>query len=326
MTATSSGRCLVRRSIGRILGEKFRLANGSIMEKIDFEKFKALSNVRIMSDDDMRTWGLYNVSPKRHNTLADNLFDYPLSAAGSWATYLGNRLGVNPQDSLEAQHGAIKDRITNEFIIVELNWKGREDDGGPYQDEPYDWHNFHDLPFVKDDLQWKVDEHGAKVHSSNGIFRLAQAVWGTPMEGAWLTDFWKGMPTENGAALDGVLRSMSEVERDRLEEGMVKILAKEADTLGALRPIWLINGHDYERVMRHAQELVGGETWRIIQIPHHSGGNQGYGHTGKVSMKRWCPEALTFMYEAIGKARSALGLEWEVDSHEQTRFAMGQID
>lgn len=289
------------------------------MAKVSFEAFKKMNDVPILSEDDLRSWGSIVVSRETRRTLADNLIDYPLSASGSWATYLGNQLGVDPPDSLEAQYRAVKERLTNEFIIVELNWAGEGDGAKPYGGEPYTWHNFHDWAFHGFDAQWKVDENGAAGHHPNGVYRLAQAVWNTPIEGAWVTDFWKGMPSSSGPKLNANLSSISQAERDKLEEGMVQILAKEAKSLGAGRPIWLVVGHDYDRVLRHARELVGDETWRIILIPHHSGGNQGY-VKGKASMRRWCPEALTAMYDSIGKVRSALGLEWKVDTAEKTKF------
>lgn len=97
---------------------------------------------------------------------------------------------------------------------------------------------------------------------------------------------------------------------------MISILRKEAETLGARKPIWLVVGHDYDTAMRHADELTDGEDWRIILIPHHSGQNQGKG-----SLKRWNYLSLLTMYKSIQDACNRLGRPWNVDAEAQARFA-----
>lgn len=294
------------------------------MHNIDLDTFSRLTITPILTDEQRNSFGDYPslLANRNSTTLADNLDGLHLSDVGTWATYLGKDLGVNPPDSLPEQWEHLRGTINADFIIVEMNWAGKASDDGteiwvPYGGEYPVWHNFHTPPFTTDDESWVVahgDEHINR--GSNGVFRLARAVDGTPLQGAWVTDFWKGMATQSSIELNKALSTLNKEERTRLESGMISILRREAETLGARKPIWLVVGHDYDTAMRHAAELTDGEDWRIILIPHHSGQNQGKG-----SLKRWNYLSLLAMYESIQDACDRLGLPWNVDAEAQARFA-----
>lgn len=270
--------------------------------------------------------------------LTNSFAKRDLSYFGTWATYLGDKLLVQRRtpsneaewDSyLKEQYQALRDKLNNEFIIVEYNWAGySKDKDGVVQPaygglEETSWCNFHQPPFGSDDNSWNPDltrEQSGKGEWRAGIFRLARAVRDTPIEGAWLTDFYKGIMTRDMNDLRSKLRKIKPADRREVEEVMVSILKDEERALGADHPIWLIGGYNPECQSYLAHELAGDETWRVITIPHHSGLNLGKVR-GKESERRWSQFALSLMYDRIAQARNKQGKPWNVDAAVKAEYA-----
>lgn len=244
---------------------------------------------------------------------------------GTWATFMGKELISGDPWDVRNQYKALKDKLNDDFILVELNWAGDPKGAAGLDPNRNVWWNFHGNPFLNDDPTWDtrlpMKERGGQ--QRNGVCLLGELTHDTPMEGSWVTDLWKCVPTKGAVDLKATLNHLGMSVHHQLLDIMAKILRREAKTLGASHPIWLLGGYNPgvkdDRLL--AQTLVGSQTERVICLPHHSGMNRGPDSKGRFSRRRWNQESLIAMLNEIGQERKRLGLPWDVDAGKKAAAA-----
>lgn len=110
----------------------------------------------------------------------------------------------------------------------------------------------------------------ATFHSGTRDYRLARAIQGSErarsvLWGAYMTDFFKGLPTPDGAALRRLLRDLDQDQRDAVTARMVDLFRAELDILGHPRPLLLCLGGEAHRVAtKHLADLDP------VRVTHYS--------------------------------------------------------
>lgn len=103
-------------------------------------------------------------------------------------------------------------------------------------------------------------------HSGRRDYMLAEAVEGTWLWGAYMTDFFKGMPTSTASDLKAHLKGLGSVERRRVERAMADQVRNELDILGGTDPLLIAVGASaHEVVVEHL-----GQRYRTTRLTHYS--------------------------------------------------------
>lgn len=103
-------------------------------------------------------------------------------------------------------------------------------------------------------------------HSGRRDFMLAEALEDTWLWGAFMTDFYKGMPTETGADLERYLDQLGGAKRDEIERVMADQIELELAILGVRDPLLIALGGAAARVVK---ERLGAR-YRVEQLTHYS--------------------------------------------------------
>lgn len=109
----------------------------------------------------------------------------------------------------------------------------------------------------------------ANFHTGRADYKLARAI-GRPgtreeLEGAYITDFFKGLPTPTAAALRAHLRGLDVRARAETTTAMVALLERELAILQRPDPLLVGIGRDAERWLR-----AGMPTYDIVGITHYA--------------------------------------------------------
>lgn len=134
---------------------------------------------------------------------------------------------------------------------------------------------------------WRDDkEHNTR--KGDYIGRFASAIYGTPLWGAFMTDYIKGIHTPDETTLGKAFR---DTDRNTLYNAMNQLLSWE---IGRLRsalsldgfqgdgaePILLLTREAYNQVKKASgkdkKPLSKINSWQVIRWPHHSGSGSGY--------------------------------------------------
>ena len=137
----------------------------------------------------------------------------------SWAVWAPETAGGTAwsRDLSVLSYDVLAPVIHHRVVFVALN-KGTN----PVTESVADWSNF---------------------HTGRSDYKLARAT--APHEilrGAYITDFFKGLPTPDGASLRRLLRSRSPRERRSIVEAMVTLLRRELEILGNPDPLLVALG------------------------------------------------------------------------------------
>ncbi|NLC98975.1 MAG: hypothetical protein GX678_07850 [Actinomycetales bacterium] len=138
--------------------------------------------------------------------------------------------------------GDLGGRLHNRVVFVTLN-KG----SGTVQDPAADWASF---------------------HSGTHDYLLAEAI-GQPgiqevFGGAYITDFFKGLPPSTTGSLNLLLDSLSAIAQARTVQAMEALLERELHILGCERPLLIGVGRDAERWLRKRMN-----SFRVVGISHY---------------------------------------------------------
>lgn len=300
------------------------------MGQVSFEQFQDLMTTPVVDDQLMkRIRELEEASEGAADLQISKLINgLHFADVGTWATYMGKELIKGDPWDAHDQYEALKDKLNNDFILVELNWAGDPNKPVTHVPDRNVWWNFHGNSFLDDDITWDTRiawKERSWENRRSGVCLLSELTHDTPLEGSWLTDLWKCMATKGKVALNAELRGLGRSVRYQLLDIMAAILRREAETLGAVHPIWLLGGYNPDRNEEHrllAQALVGSETDRVICLPHHSGMNWGTDTRRRFSRRRWNQKSLTAMLNEIGEERRRLGLHWDVDAKKKAAAAL----
>lgn len=104
-------------------------------------------------------------------------------------------------------------------------------------------------------------------HSGSRDYFTAYATEGTPLEGAYMTDLYKGLPTQNAKALDQLFRARGSDYELRVNNAMEAVFEEEMMILGVGSDVPIICFGDdthtkFERIFRGARKAV--------KAPHYS--------------------------------------------------------
>lgn len=134
-------------------------------------------------------------------------------------------------------------RLHNDVVFVALN-KGTN----PADLSIADWSNF---------------------HTGHADYKLARAVDQPGVRevlgGAYITDFFKGLPTPTSAALERYLDIQDEGTRGRTVDAMVALLERELAILGCEDPLLVGIGRDAQHWLR---QRMG--HYRLAEITHYA--------------------------------------------------------
>ena len=109
----------------------------------------------------------------------------------------------------------------------------------------------------------------ANFHTGRADYKLARAIgrFGTraELEGAYITDFFKGLPTPTAAALRAHLRGLDLRARAETTAAMVALLERELAILESPDPLLVGIGRDAERWLRE-----GMPAYDVVGITHYA--------------------------------------------------------
>ncbi|MBT1176517.1 hypothetical protein JS532_02920 [Bifidobacterium callimiconis] len=188
---------------------------------------------------DVASWLVWGVSP---TLSAPNSQDTQRMIKEYKAHLFGDEL---PDDVLKIQFSRIGGLLNTDFIFVSVNWAGTPD-GAPYGGAASTWHNFHDQPGLF---------HSTLRGKWNGPEQvLSRLFQGTPVEGCWMTDAFKGIPSPTASKLAAKAK-----ESPLLTNEMRNILEQERQLLKANdHPIcWIVTGNNALPVLGENDGFVG---------------------------------------------------------------------
>lgn len=149
-------------------------------------------------------------------------------------------------------------------------------------------------------------------HDRDNIGMFMRAIYGTPMWGSYMTDFYKGIQTPDTGSLDKIIKETRDGKNKQnrtIDSLMMGILESELDAMSqansgnsdTFKPSLLMT---IEKGWKAYGKYINGthiEPWRIIRWPHHSGNGQGYF------------KATTLSY-AYGRIDRAMRYIWDQDN------------
>jgi len=146
------------------------------------------------------------------------------------------------------------------------------------------WNNFHPHPYP--------------FHSFEEESPLPKEFCGTVLEGAYMTDFYKGLPSPDETKLkQWFAQAGGRGGKARLDRVMVDLLQEEARIMGITRPVWVAVGTTAQKaLLRH---FPGDD---VVFMYHWSGAAGKYQAAARNPWGRR-------LVEAIGEVDKALRLE-----------------
>lgn len=116
----------------------------------------------------------------------------------------------------------------------------------------------------------------------DNIGMFMRAIYGTPMWGSYMTDFYKGIQTPDKGYLDKIINETQDGKK--IDSLMMEILESELDAMSqansgnsdTFKPSLLMTIGDGWKAYGKYINGTHIEPWRIIRWPHHSGNGQAY--------------------------------------------------
>lgn len=203
----------------------------------------------------LMTEDIYDTTPAGRE-IAGNESGGTFAQYGSWAVW--NSLDSAPvkaaQDaSLLTEWDRIEGVLHNDVVLVALNL-GRPKTAGTGAGTG------------------RINHEGAweNFHSGSRDFVLGQATERSPFRGAYITDFYKGLPTYSGAELQDLLRTLSTddpLASSTIATVMRSILDREINILDAHEAPLVCLGADAHKAVTRAY----GSDKIIEHVSHYSG-------------------------------------------------------